>query len=229
MYSLIRSVYRGSDRVVFQHLPEAWKTRAQAVMFRVARRLFPGRITARSVGEFAGSAANRQAASGRLPEWARSEVAALVALEPLLAALVTEGTPVERYVIPWDMNCVGHRYALARRQLHGAYACMLVTGGDGMQLDATQVAGWGRPLAIIDVEPCPRIALLAHEVGADYVALPAEDLDMQDHCAVLARLVLQFAPRQLRHAPHPVIDECIGRHGLALASVADVLPWNAQA
>lgn len=227
MYSLIRSVYRWGDRVLLQHLPDAWKTRAHAAMFRAARRLFPERITARSPGEFAGSAANRQAVCGRLPDWARSEVEALAAFEPLLVALVSDGTPVERYVIPWDMNYVGHRYALARRQLRGAYACMVLTGSGSMTMDAAQRVAGGQPLAIIDVDGASATAQLAQEVGADYVPLPAEQLDMNDHCAVLARLVLQFAPRELRHAPHPVIDECIRRHGLALASVTEVLPWDA--
>lgn len=150
-----------------------------------------------------------------------------MAFEPLLAALVSDGTPVERYVIPWDMNYVGHRYALARRQLHGAYACMVLMGSGSMTMDAAQRVAYGRPLAIIDVDGTSATAQLAQEVGADYVPLPAKQLDMNDHCAVLARLVLQFAPRELRHAPHPVIDECIRRHGLALASVTEVLPWDA--
>ena len=215
--------------MVLQRLPDGWKARAHAVLFHAARRVFPERITARSVGEFAGSAANRQAACGRLPDWARSEVEALAAYEPLLSALVTDGAPVERYVIPWDMNYVGHRYALARRQLRGPYACMVLMGGGLMNVDTAQLAGCGQPLAIIDVDDAPATARLAREAGADYVALPAGDLDMHDHCAVLARLVLQFAPRQVRHFSHPVIEECVKRHGLALASVAEVSAWSAVA
>jgi len=226
MYALMRTIYRWGDRALVQRLPEAWRTRAYAVMFRVARRLFPARIAARSAGEFAGGPASRHAVLDRLPAWAHREVEALVALEPLLAPLVGDGTPVERYVIPWDMNYVGHRYALARRQLGHAYACMVFAGGDVAPADAARWAGCGRPLAVIDVDAAPATARLAQEVGADYVALPAGDLDMNDHCAVLARLALQCAPRQLRHYRHPVIDACIARHGLALASVTDVLPWD---
>ena len=226
MYALLRSVYRSGDRILFQHLPYRWKTRAYALMFGTARRLFPERITARSAGQFADSAAHREAAAGRLPDWARGEVEALVAVEPLLSVLVTDGAPLEHYVIPWDMHYVGHRYALARRQLRGAYACMVLMGGELTRVDAARLDGCGRPLAIIDVDGASEPARLAQEVGADYVPLPAEELNMNDHCAVLARLVLQLAPRQVRHMPHPVVDECIKRHGLALASVAEVLPWD---
>lgn len=227
MYSLIRGAYRWSNQAVFRHLPDAWRARAHAVMFKLGRRLFPDRIAARSAGEFAGSTANRQAARGRLPEWARREVEALVAFEPLLSPLLVDGAPVEHYVIPWDMNYVGQRYALARRQLGSAYACMLFAGGEVVPADAARWAGLGRPLAVIDVDAAPATEQLARQAGADYLALPAGDLDLRDHCAVLARLALQCAPRQLRHYRHPLIDACIERHGRALASVAEVSPWNA--
>ncbi len=227
IYALVRAVYRWADRVMLKHIPAAWDARLRTRMFHLARWLFPSRITARSVGEFANTALSRKAVAGGLPDWAREEVKALVALEPLLNALVVDGAVVEPYVIPWDMNYVGHRYAAARRQLHDEYACFVLMGADAAAVNATGLAALGRPLAIIDVDGDAAIVQLAQAAGADYLALPAEQLDLKDHCAVLARLVLQLAPRQVRCVRHPVIDQCFQWHGLALASVTVVSPWVA--
>ena len=225
VYSLVRAVYRWGDRVVLKHVPAAWDARLRTRMFHLARWLFPDRITARSVGEFANTALSRKAAASGLPGWARGEVKALVSLEPLLNALVADGAVVEPYVIPWDMNYVGLRYAAARHQLHGEYACFVLMGVGAAAVDTAGLAAVGRPLAIIDVDGDAAIAQLAQAAGADYLALPAEHLDLKDHCAVLARLVLQLAPRQVRCVRHPVIDQCLQWHGLALTSVTAVRPW----
>lgn len=229
VYRLIRSAYRWSDRVVVQRLPGSWRGRLQALLFGVARRAFPARISARSPREFAAGGAGGQPARGPLPAWARAEVRTLAALEPQLAALGGDDAALEHYVIPWDMRYVGQRYAAARRQLGAGYACMLFMGGDVDTLDEESLAACARPLAIIDVDDAPATAQRARRLGADYVALPAGDLDLNDHCAVLARLALQCAPRQLLHVAHPVLDACIQRHGLALASVAAVAPWRSGA
>ena len=68
---------------------------------------------------------------------------------------------------------------------------------------------------------------MAHVVEADYLTLPTEQLDSNDHCAVLARLVLQLAPGQVRYVRHPLLERCIQRHGLAMASVSKLEPWTA--
>lgn len=229
VYRLIRSAYRWSDRAVVQRLPAAWRERLQGLLFGLARRAFPARISARSPREFVAGSAGGQPACGPLPAWARAEVRALAELEPQLAALGEDDAALEHYVIPWDMRYVGQRYAAARHQLRAGYACMLFMGGDVDSLGVESLAACARPLAIIDVDDVPATAQRAREIGADYVALPAGELDMNDHCAVLARLALQCAPRQLLHVAHPVLDACIQRHGLALASVAEVAPWPAPA
>ena len=77
-YAFVRFVYRQLDRVLLKHLPA--QSRMRALIFRVARRFFPIRIKARSVGEFAQPDSSR-----RLPAWAEAEVTALVAYEPALA------------------------------------------------------------------------------------------------------------------------------------------------
>jgi hypothetical protein len=226
VYSVVRAVYRFGDKVLLGRLPATAQAWARSVLFPLARRSFPQQITARSVGEFAVSAPSRKAVSRRLPPWAEAEVAALVQLEPELAPLVGEQASLEPYVIPWDMKYVGARYASARRQLHGGYACFVLVGSDGLA-DPETLASAPRPLAVIDVDGNETIASMARAAAADYVALPAEHLDANDHCAVLARLVLQLAPREVRHAPHPTVDRCIERHGLALASVSELQPLAA--
>lgn len=225
LYAVLRSVYRWGDRAVLQRLPRALDARLRAILLPLARRLFPAHITARSIGEFGGAAARRQERPAGLPAWARNEVASLVSLEPALDALVGPNASPEPYFIPWDMNYVGRRYAAARRQLHGTYACFVVLGGEPPATGTALLAAAPRPLAVIDVEGTAWAARLAQAQGADYVALPAEHLDPNDHCAVLARLVLQLAPRQVFHQRHAIIDLCIQRHGLALASVSSLVPW----
>ena len=187
VYSIIRGVYRWIDHVVLRHL--AAHERLSAGLFRLAQRLFPTRIRARSVGEFVGPQRAR-AASRRLPAWAEAEVAALVPYEPAPAALVGSEASLEPYSIPWDMNYVGLRYANARHQLTGKYACLVLSGAGASAVDAVMLASAPRPLAVIDVVGDAQLAALVRAAGADYVALPAEHLDSNDHCAVLARLVL---------------------------------------
>lgn len=227
-YAFVRTIYRFGDRVLLRWLPASARSRVQGVLFRLARGTYPERIEARSVAEFAGNApSNKLAASRRLPPWAEAEVAALVDLEPELAALIGEQASLEPYFIPWDMTYVGVRYANARRQLAGDYASFVLAGSG--RIDAAVLADVPRPLAVIDIDADGTVAAMARTAGADYVALPAENLDQNDHCAVLARLVLQLAPRQLRHARHPLLDRCIERHGLALASVTELRPLQTPA
>lgn len=221
MYSLIRATYRRLDRRILAHLPG--QTTLRAGMFRLARAVFPGRIKARSTTEFISAAPGRKAASAPLPVWAQSEVAALVAIEPALAALVADDAALVPYFVPWDLDYVGKRYAQARRQLTGAYACMVLSGAGASAVDMVMLASMPRPLAVIDVVGDAGVAALAAAAGADYVALPAEHLDSNDHCAVLAKLVLQVAPGELRTAPHPLIQRCIERHGRAMASVSKLV------
>ena len=224
-YSLVRSVYRWIDKLLLKHLPA--EARLRGLIFRVARRLFPGRITARSAGEFAGNAPSRQGALEHLPAWARAEVATLARLEPSLHALLGDDASVEPYLVPWDLNYVGLRYANVRRQLTGDYACFVLLAGGASAVDTAMLASAPRPLAVIDLDDDAEIANMAHVVEADYLTLPTDQLDSNDHCAVLARLVLQLAPGQVRYVRHPLLERCIQRHGLAMASVSKLEPWTA--
>ena len=222
MYSLVRAVYRWADRVIVSRLPGQIMLRKG--MFRLARAAFPSRIQARSAGEFIGTAPGRRAISAQLPAWARAEVAALAEFEPALSALVGERAALEPYFIPWDLDYVGKRYAEVRRQLAGPYACMVLSGAGAYSVDMVMLAAMPRPLAIVDVAGDAGLAALAAAAGADYVALPAQHLDSNDHCAVLARLVLQVAPGEVRLTPHPLVQRCVQRHGRAMASVSILLP-----
>jgi hypothetical protein len=221
-YATVRAVYRWVDRAIVSRLPG--QTILRKGMFHLARAVFPGRIQARSAGEFIGTAPGRRAISARLPAWARAEVAALAAFEPALSALVGEGAAIEPYFIPWDLDYVGKRYAQVRRQLAGSYACMVLSGAGASAVDMVMLAAMPRPLAVVDVAGDAGLAALAAAAGADYVALPAEYLDSNDHCAVLARLVLQVAPDEVRLTPHPLVQRCVQRHGLAMASVSSLVP-----
>lgn len=228
VYAIVRAVYRFGDRVLLGRLPATVQARVRATLFPLARRSFPAQITARSVVQFAASAPSRKAVPCHLPQWAEAEVAELAQLEPELAALVGEQASLEPYVIPWDLKYVGERYARARRQLNGRYACFVLVGSQGGG-EPQALASAPRPLALIDVDGDEAVARMARVAGADYLALPAEHLDANDHCAVLARLVLQFAPRQVRYARHPVLDRCVERHALALQSVSELQRLGAEA
>lgn len=228
-YSSLRFIYRWVNRVLLKSLPAAWAHGLRVLMFRVARRLFPDRIKARSAMEFAGTVSDRQAAAACLPAWAQAEVRLLAQLDPALNALVADGACVEPYFIPWDLNYVGLRYADARRRLSGNYACVALLGSPVAAMDMTVLAAAARPLAVIDVDGDAGVAQIASAAGADYLALPAAQLDTNDHCAVLARLVLQLAPGEVRYLPHPLVEQCMQRHGLAMASVSRLVREGAQA
>lgn len=226
VYLIVRSVYRWCDRVLLRHLSDGTDMRLRAPMFRLARRLFPERIAARSVGEFAGASSGRKLNAPGLPAWAQTEVATLAQLEPSLEALLAKDAALEPYFIPWDLNYVGLRYANARRQFTGDYACLGLAGSGASAADIEALADSARPLAIIDVDGDVELARLVRAMKLDYLALPAEHLDANDHCAVLARLVLQIAPLQVRYMQHPILERCIQRHGVAMASVTKVIPWG---
>lgn len=225
LYSAVRFIYRWADWAVLRHLPG--QARLQASLWRLARRLFPTRIQARSPGEFAGPSSGAAGAPRRLPAWTEAEIATLAQYEPLLDRLTGPGASVEAYGIPFDMNYVGQRYATARRQLTDTYACLVLSGAGSCAVDMPMLAAAPKPLAIIDLAGDAGQARLAQAVGADYVALPAEYLDRNDHVAVLARLILQVAPAELLVAPDPIVEYCLERHGRALATVTR-LPSNSH-
>lgn len=216
-YRLARWIYRWTDQVLLRRLSPRAQMRVHRWLFRLARRLFPVGIQARSVAEFAASAPSRKESLASLPDWAVAEVRELCALEPALMPLVADQARVEPYFIPWDMTYVGRRYAEARRALRGGYRSLVfVRGMDGDLVAALR--GVPGPMAIIDVADCPGEAALPATV--DCVRLPAQQLDANDHCATLARLVLQLAPDELYYAPDALLERCIERHGRAMASVA---------
>lgn len=225
VYNLARATYRWCDRQLFRHLPKAWDHRLRSLMFPVARRLFRDRIKARSAGEFSATASSRKADPARLPAWAEAEVAALAELEPALSGLVGESASLERYFIPWDLNYVGRRYAAVRRQLTNNYACIILTAASA-DIDVKTLRAAGQPLVIIDVDGVAGAEQQARAVGAQYIAMRAEQLDMNDHSALLARLVLQLAPEQVGIARHPLLDHLVERHGVAMASVSTLTRYG---
>jgi hypothetical protein len=224
-YFFVRAVYRRVDRWLLRRLPARFEERIRQIIFPLARKLFPDRVKARSAREFVGSARADKPAIARLPAWAESEVMGLVELEPMLASLVAEDAQVEPYAIPWDMNYVGLRYADARRALDGRFATLVLAGAHA-QVEQYDLRSLPRPMAIIDVSDEGAWAAPAKLIGANYAALRAEYLDATDHCAVLARLVLQVAPREVRQLPDPIIDRCVDQHGAAMASVTTLVPME---
>lgn len=215
-YRIARALYRATDRAVLGRLPARLEWRVRALIVRVARRFFPGRIEARSAGELAASSLNRHGAA--LPAWSVDELRELTALEPALEKLLDGSTPLEAYVIPWDATYVGKRYAAARRQLDTGYGAFVLHDG-AVPPEAATLVSLASPLAIIDVTPDAAAGPLAARLGARHVWLPAEHLDRNDHCAVLARLVLQCSPREVVYAGG-LAQACVDRHGLAMRSVS---------
>lgn len=215
VYRIARTLYRATDRVLLARLPARLEWRVRALIVGVARRCFPARIQARSAGELAASSLNRHGAA--LPEWAVGEIGELAALEPALRALLDGSTQIEAYVIPWDATYVGRRYAAARRQLDAGFGAFVLY--DGPSAGGAGLGGLPTPLAIVDTSPDADAGPLAARLGARHVWLPAEHLDRNDHCSVVARLVLQCAPREVVYADGGLAQACVERHGLALRSV----------
>lgn len=215
-YRIARAFYRATDRFLLARLPARLEWRVRALIVGVARRCFPARIQARSAGELAASSLNRHGAT--LPEWVVDEVRRLAALEPALQTLLDGSTQIEAYVIPWDATYVGSRYAAARRQLGAGFETFVLY--DGPSADVAGLAGLPAPLAIVDTSPDAAAGPLAACLSARHVWLPAEHLDRNDHCSVLARLVLQCAPREVVYADGGLAQACVERHGLAMRSVS---------
>lgn len=225
-YRLARTLYRGIDRYLVRALPSGMGQRVRTVVLRMARLVFGAHIRARTVGEFTAGLNASNAPPAHLPDWAVCEIGMLVQFEPALAALAAPEAQVEAYTIPWDKTYLGDRYASARRQLGHGYAAM-VLAGSGTQDDVAACLTWSaRPLAVIDVDAEPTLRELAQGAGADYLALPAGDLDVNDHAALLVRLILQLHPTEVRYAQHPFLDVCRERHGLAMASVTRLAPLS---
>jgi hypothetical protein len=219
-YDVARALYRSVDRFFLARLPMRLEWRIRSALLALARRLFPGRIQARSAGELAaGSIARKQGRS--LPAWAIAEVRELATLEPALQSLLDDTVEVEAYVIPWDATYVGRRFAEARRQLGtGAAWGSFVLMGSNPAPDPERLAALAKPLAIIDTSDEAAAGPLAAGLQARYIWLRAEHLDQNDHCAIIAKLVLQCAPREVAYAPGGVTGACIERHGLAIRSVS---------
>jgi hypothetical protein len=218
VYRIARAIYRGADRFVLARLPVRWEWRARGLIVAVARRCFPARIQARSAGELASSSVTRHHGAA-LPAWALAEVRELARIEPALQSLYDGSTAIEAYVIPWDSTYVGKRYAAARRQLDRGYGSFVLCDA-GAEPTPAQLDGLPVPRAILDTSPDVAAGPLAARLGARHVWLPAEHLDPNDHCAVLARLILQCAPQQVAYAAGGVSEACVQRHGLALRSVS---------
>lgn len=222
-YRLARALYRGFDRHVVRALPAGLEHRVRAWLLRLARHAFGTRIQAHSVGELA-ARSDALNSTERIPEWAAREIAELAQLEPALAPLVAPDAHVEVYRIPWDKTYLGDMYAKARHQLGSGYASMVLAGA-GARAD---IAAWlpraTRPLALVDVDEDPALRELATGARVDYLALPAGDLDANDRASLLARLVLQLRPTEVRYARHAFLDACRARHGLAMAAVTRLEP-----
>lgn len=215
-YRVARAIYRASDRFILGRLPARWEWRLRAVIVGVARRCFPSRIQARSAGELAAGSASR-GPGATLPAWAVDEVRQLSVWEPALRSLYDGSASVEAYVIPWDATYVGKRYAAARRQLDVGFGAFVLADA-GRLPEAQTLTALPGPLAIIDSSPDAVGGPLAAALGARHVWLPAGHLDLKDHCAVIARLVLQCAPRELAYLHGELADACVARHGLAMRS-----------
>ncbi|MGH8233686.1 MAG: hypothetical protein ACREPU_05750 [Rhodanobacteraceae bacterium] len=207
--------------MVLRHLPLSFEYRVRSFVLWLARRVFGTRIQARSAEELAAVSRSRHA-SGRMPAWAEREIRELATFEPTLRELVGRRAGVGEYFIPWNMVHVGHAYSLARRQLKHGYACMVLTGSGGYDRVDAWLAISPRPAVIIDVDAEPAFRTLSEARDVDYLNLAAEGLNTEERAALLARLVLQFRPAQLRYVRQDFLDVCLQRHGLAMAAVARV-------
>ncbi|NII12386.1 hypothetical protein [Oleiagrimonas sp. C23AA] len=225
-YQLTRAVYRLASRQLLQRLPERWEWRIRRSMLAAAHRFFPGKIQARSVGEFVAGAPG-QRGSTRLPQWAEDEVRAQLEFEPALASLVGDQAELEPYFIPWDSTYVGTRYAAARRQLRGGYQALVLVDGLSDSLCQRIHARSEAPFAVVDVSA--DMSTTCHEDTFPLIRLPAEHLDMADHCAVFARLVLQVQPATVWHDDSAFATTCLKRHGLAMAAVSELKPLQDSA
>lgn len=226
MYRFLLSCYRVLDRAVAALLPDSTTHRFRAFSLRLARRLYPERIVAKSVGELVAMSYVNSWSPPTLPVWVREELAELSEIDPDVHPDGAWVTSAEFYSAPWTYDMPGKAYFALRAKLPPSVDVMLFApwikrGGADLGLIHFANAlhrDFGQKVVIVTTEAADspwRDRLVDGVVFVDAGHVLSE-LHLHHQVDVVVRLLLQVAPRTLHIMNSLVAWEAVKRNGLAI-------------
>lgn len=229
--ALIR-VFRVADERLLSRLPLRWQRSAAEASLRVARALFPALAWPTSADALLVRRAPRRlpASLHRLPDWAKQDMDNLArVVDPMLSPDKFAATNPEVYAAPIHWREAGASYRRLSSQLNdGGYETVFLVpwlkpgGADLGALHHIRACHetFGHRTLVIATEPhsSPWATRLPSGVrflegGAELAKLSAPHAEQE---TVLARLLIQLAPRRIHLIGSHLGWRTIVRHGLAL-------------
>lgn len=230
--TLLTRTYRFADQQLLSHLPVSWQQALVGAALRMARTVFPSRRWPTSIESLLVRRLPRPvpARLRRLPDWARADMDDLARhVDPLLSPGKFLAAQPDGYLPPTHWTQAGAAYRRLRTQLHGDDYDMVVLvpwlkrgGADLGALHHVRACheDFGQRTLVIATEPYdspwatrlpPEVQFL--EAGRELAALSADHAEPE---AVLARLLIQLAPRRLHLIGSHTGWRMLARYGKAL-------------
>lgn len=230
--TLLTRAYRLADRQLFARLPMRWQRALTGVALRAARAAFPAHAWPTSIEPLLVRRLPRPvpARLRKLPDWARADMDDLArSVDPLLSPDQFLATRPDGYLPPIHWAQAGLAYRRLCAQLHGnGYDTVVLVpwlkrgGADLGALHHVRACheDFNQRTLVIATEPhdSPWATRLPAgvqflEAGYELAALSADHAEPE---AVLARLLIQLAPRRLHLIGSHVGWRMLVRHGTAL-------------
>jgi glycosyltransferase involved in cell wall biosynthesis len=225
-------LYRAMDGQLFARLPMQWQKSTAGAALRLARVLFPAHAWPASVDSLLVRRRPRTLPSARrkLPDWARQDMDGLArAVDPLLSPDAFDAAHPDVYAPPIHWQEAGTIYERLRLQLgQGDYDTVFLVpwlkrgGADLGALHHIRAChdAFGHRILVIATEPhdSPWATRLPEgvrflEAGLDLAKLSMPHAEQE---IVLARLLVQLAPRRIHLIGSHLGWRTVVRHGLAI-------------
>lgn len=229
--SLLTQAYRVFDRQLFSRLPARWQKATAGSALRVARALFPAHAWPTSTDSMLVRRLPRAipARLRKLPDWVKADMDNLArSVDPLLSPDRFIAARPDGYMPPIHWKEAGEVYQRLCSQLHGDYDTVFLIpwlkrgGADLGALHHVKACHevFGLRTLVITTEPydSPWAARLPTEVqlleaGHELAKLSPDHAEAE---AVLARLLIQLAPRIMHLIGSHTGWRMLVRHGKAL-------------
>jgi glycosyltransferase involved in cell wall biosynthesis len=229
MYHAARSVYRLVNEHVFARMAPSSQIAIKRALLGVCRRVFPGLLPDDVAAEQLVRSRPRKEVPLLLPDWAKREMEELaIEVDPSLhPARFTSNNPVT-YVVPFDRALAGEVYQQLLSQLTSRFDAVLLVpwikhGGADLGVlhhakALTEIFGLRTLVIATEPQPSPWASRLPAGVqfldaGPFLARLYHSPADAN---AVLARLMIQFAPRTIHVIGSRHGWEMIRLHGQAV-------------
>lgn len=226
MYRFLLGLFRVIDRSLAALFPGAVTHAFRAKSLRLARRLYPDRIIARSVDELVTMLPAKSGLPPPLPEWVREELVELSGIDPDVHPDGAWVSSAVFYSAPWTFDLPGKVYFAIRAQLPQKVDVMIFApwikrgGADlGLIHFANVLAReFGQAVVVITTEDADSPWSVRLSEGVTFVAAGKQlaGLQPQHQIDVVVRLLLQAAPRTMHIMNSLVAWEAVKRNGLAI-------------